>query len=71
MSMGAGGGQGFEVASFIYWGNVRAKEVTYYRMGPFESKGSSPIRPKFTISLPFFPVNVRGGGRGRRSGDLK
>ncbi len=33
-------------------------------MGPFESKGSSPLRSKFTISWPFSTVNVVGGGKG-------
>jgi hypothetical protein len=45
---------------------VGAKGVTFYRMEPFDSKGSSPLRSKFNISWPFFTVNVVVGGRGAK-----
>jgi hypothetical protein len=40
-------------------------------MGTFEFKGSSPLWSKFTISQPFFTVNVVGGGWGAEGREIK
>ncbi len=68
----AWGGEGRDLKGpFLFWERVGAKGVSFYRMGPFMSKGSSPLRSKFTISWPFFTVNVVGGERGTEGRGVK